>query len=68
MIGDIYELEDLKQITGYERSGDIKTNLEKQGITIFVGKDGRIFTTKGLIEAAGSSAGNLQNLKAQDIL
>lgn len=53
---------DLKQVTGYQRSGDIERCLEKQRIKFFYGKDG-VWTTIDLINAAG---GIFPTQEAQD--
>ena len=51
MVNGILTTSDLKAITAYERVGDIRRCLEKQGIRYFWCKDG-VWTTLGLIEAA----------------
>lgn len=53
MRGALVELEDLQAITGYDRSADIERCLKSQGIRVFYGRNGQLFTTLGLIEAAG---------------
>ena len=42
----------LKQVTGYERSGDVERCLRDQGIRLFFGKLGP-WTTLDLLNAAG---------------
>ena len=42
----------LKKITKYQRDGDLKRHLEKEGIPYFEGKDG-VWTTMELITLAG---------------
>ena len=48
----IINTDDLKQITGYERPGDVEKCLKKQGVRFFFGKNGP-WTTLDLINAAG---------------
>jgi hypothetical protein len=45
--------EELCSITGLERAGDVVRNLRKQGITVFIGKAGKPWTTIDLINQAG---------------
>ena len=47
----------LKDITGYERAGDVERCLKKQGIRIFYGRNGP-WTTLDLINAAGGIIDN----------
>lgn len=51
MINGVLTIADLQAITAYERVGDIRRCLERQGIAFFEGKDG-VWTTIGLVEAA----------------
>lgn len=53
MRGSIVECEDICAITGYERPADAARCLREQGIKVFEGRNGRPWTTIGLIEAAG---------------
>lgn len=53
MRGTVLGTEDLLAITGYERPADVVRELQRQGIRVFTGKPGEIFTTVSLIEAAG---------------
>ena len=53
MLGPLVQLPDLQQITGYERMADIERCLRDQGIRYFRGRHGVLWTTVGLIEAAG---------------
>lgn len=49
----IIETEDLKHITKLTKAGDIERVLTKQGIKIFRGRHGVIWTTLDLINKAG---------------
>ena len=48
----LVNLEQLKQITGYYRPGDIERCLKKNGIRFLYGQGGKIFTTIDAINAA----------------
>lgn len=48
----LLSIADLREITGYERVGDVRRCLERQNIRYFFGRDG-VWTTIGLVEAAG---------------
>lgn len=52
MRGDLVEFDDLKAMTGYARQADLERCLQRQGIRFFYGRGG-VWTTIGLIEAAG---------------
>lgn len=52
MIDGFLNIEDLKQLTGYERAGDVERCLAQQGVRFFWGKQGP-WTTRELINAAG---------------
>lgn len=52
MADAILKHDELVEITGYTRDGDIRRCLEKQGIPVFDGKDG-VWTTLNLIDLAG---------------
>jgi hypothetical protein len=43
-------VEELAKVTGYTRAADIRRCLERQGITVRLGRGGRIWTTLGAIE------------------
>jgi hypothetical protein len=53
MLGSVVQLEDLQAITGYQRAADVERCLRDQGIRYFRGRNGVLWTTLGLIEAAG---------------
>ncbi len=53
MLGPFVQLEDLQAITGYQRMADVERCLRAQGIRYFYGRTGVLWTTTGLIEAAG---------------
>jgi Domain of unknown function (DUF4224) len=53
MRGTIVECEDICAVTGYERPAEAARCLRDQGIKVFNGRNGRPWTTVGLIEAAG---------------
>lgn len=53
MLGTILETADLLAITGYTKPGDAARELRRQGIRVFHGRPGVIWTTVGLVEAAG---------------
>jgi hypothetical protein len=58
VIDGFLNTEGLKELTGYERAGDIERCLREQGIHTFWGKDGP-WTTRELINAAaGLKPGN----------
>ncbi|HVT35661.1 MAG TPA: DUF4224 domain-containing protein [Nevskiaceae bacterium] len=48
----IVQEEELLKSTGFEKRGWLENWLREQGIEYFRGKDGRVFTTVGLLEAA----------------
>ncbi len=50
-MNDVVSTEELKEITGFQRSGDVEKCLESQGIRFFHGKNGP-WTTLDLINAA----------------
>jgi hypothetical protein len=52
MIGTALQFTDLQELTGYNRLSDVERCLDQAGIRYFRGKGG-IWTTMGLIEAAG---------------
>ncbi len=52
MIGSALQFADLQQLTGYNRLSDVERCLEQARIPYFRGKGG-VWTTMGLIEAAG---------------
>lgn len=52
MVNGVLSAADLRAITGYERDGDVRRCLERQGIRFFWGKDGT-WTTLDLVNAAG---------------
>lgn len=56
----ILQLDDLRKLTGLQREGCIRNKLESQGIAVFQSPAG-IFTTVGLIEAAGKARMGLPN-------
>jgi hypothetical protein len=45
--------EHLLALTGYERVGDLKRALDTQHIRYFLGRDGAVWTTIDLVNAAG---------------
>lgn len=51
MVNGLLTTADLRASTGYDRVGDIRRCLEKQGVEYFWGKDG-IWTTVELVNAA----------------
>ncbi len=53
MLGPLVQFPDLQQLTGYERMADVERCLRDQGIRYFRGRHGVLWTTLGLIEAAG---------------
>lgn len=57
MVNGVLTTADLQATTGYDRVGDIRRCLEKQGIAYFTGKDG-VWTTIGLMEAAKRGPAN----------
>lgn len=52
MVNGVLSTAELKAITGYERTGDVRRCLDRQHIRYFFGRDG-VWTTIGLVEAAG---------------
>ncbi len=44
--------QELSEWCGYKRQGDIEKFLIKEGIKFFRGKDGKLLTTHGLIDAS----------------
>ncbi len=52
MLNGFLTTDDLKELTGYDRSGDVERCLTKQGVRFFIGKGGP-WTTRELINAAG---------------
>lgn len=53
MLGPLVQFDDLRQVLGYERMADVERCLRDQGIRYFRGRNGVLWTTVGLIEAAG---------------
>lgn len=49
----VLETEDLLKITKLTRPGDVKRCLTRQGIKVFDGRDGAVWTTLDLINKAG---------------
>lgn len=60
----ILDTEDLKRLTKLERPGDIERVLSRQGIKVFRGRHGSIFTTIDLVNHAGGlhAAGNREDI------
>ena len=57
-------IDELKDVTGYKRQGDIENWLQSERIPFFRGKNGRVFTTPEKInEALGGVAGKNQTLE-----
>lgn len=52
MVNGAITTEDLLELTGYEREGDLRRALDDQHIPYFLGKGGKPWTTIGLIESA----------------
>ena len=52
MLSPILKFDDLRQITGYAKPGDVARCLRRQGIKVFEGKSGP-WTTTDLVNAAG---------------
>jgi hypothetical protein len=50
--------EDLAKATGYSRAADIRRCLERQGVRVYAGRGGRVWTTAGAL--AGAAAGSEQ--------
>ena len=50
-MNDVVSTDELKEITGFKRSGDVERCLESQGVRFFHGKNGP-WTTLDLINAA----------------
>ena len=46
------DYEELKELTGYQRRGDVERCLKDQGIRFFIGRAG-VWTTVDLVNAAG---------------
>ncbi|MDR5887518.1 DUF4224 domain-containing protein [Vreelandella janggokensis] len=65
----VLSCEDLKQITGYQRPGDVARCLRDQGVQVFQGRLGP-WTTIELINQAGglTPASSNDTLEATDIL
>ncbi|MAR73687.1 DUF4224 domain-containing protein [Halomonas sp.] len=59
----VLSCEDLKQITGYQRPGDVARCLREQGVRVFNGRSGP-WTTIDLINQAG---GLVQQANDDDI-
>ncbi|MBY5985753.1 DUF4224 domain-containing protein [Halomonas sp. DP5Y7-2] len=59
----VLSCEDLKQITGYQRPGDVARCLREQGVRVFNGRSGP-WTTIDLINQAG---GFVQQANDDDI-
>ena len=51
--GSILTADELLQITGYSRDGDLKSAFTRNGISWLTGKGGRPWTTLDLINKAG---------------
>lgn len=49
----LVSFEELRTITGLDRAGDVVRTLRKHGITVFIGKAGKPWTTIDLINQAG---------------
>lgn len=49
--------EELAEATGYERPADIRRCLERQGVKVFTGREGRVWTTLGLMEGRSAAHG-----------
>lgn len=66
---NVLSCEDLKQITGYQRPGDVTRCLRNQGVQVFQGRLGP-WTTIDLINKAGGLATVSSNepYEATDIL
>lgn len=52
MLDGFLTTDDLRELTGYERAGDVERCLTKQGVRYFIGRGGP-WTTRELINAAG---------------
>ena len=65
----VLSCEDLKQITGYQRPGDVARCLRDQGVQVFQGRLGP-WTTIDLINKAGglTTASSNDTIEATDIL
>lgn len=55
MVKGFLTTDDLRELTQYDRVGDIRRCLDKQGIRYFWGKDG-VWTTQALVNHAGGLA------------
>ena len=49
----ILHFTDLQAMTGYSRAGDVSRCLRRQGIKVFHGRGGSLWTTIALVNAAG---------------
>lgn len=52
-MGAILEHDELQAMTGYDRPADIERCLQRQGIKVFHGRRGKLWTTVDLVNAAG---------------
>jgi len=52
MTDRIITFEELCEATGYKRAKELRENLEDNQIPFIIGKDGRLWTTTGLVMAA----------------
>ena len=50
---NILTQDDLEEITDYRQTADIARCLREQGVRVFTGKGGKVWTTIQLINAAG---------------
>lgn len=67
---EILETEDLLRITGLTKPGDAERVLTEQGIKVFRGRRGCIWTTMALINHAGGikTAENNEKYLAEDVI
>lgn len=56
---NVLKFDDLQELTGYERAGDVERVLQKSGIRYFHGRKG-CWTTLALVNAAGGIVGDKQ--------
>ncbi|MBY5969886.1 DUF4224 domain-containing protein [Halomonas denitrificans] len=65
----VLSCEDLKQITGYQRPGDVARCLREQGVRVFNGRSGP-WTTIDLINQAGGMVqqGNEDDIDPRQII